>query len=404
MFHKLVSPNLLPTFSKDDYLLSLKTLLSPHKFFQTEAKKQVEAWFKNRYPSYHVVLALSGRSLLEVYLKSLNLPLGSQVLVQALTCSVVPGAIIKSELKPVFVDVTDTFNMDTADLIKKITPLAKVLIIQHSFGHPDNIVKIKSICQKHKLILIEDCAHCLGVNYSGQPLGSFGDASFFSFGRDKVISSVWGGALLVKDKSIYQKINQTKFVNKNIFWVSQQLLYPSIIFLVTNLYSFASIGKIIHYISQKTGLITKAVSFQDKNLIDTPLYSYPNQLAILALNQLNKLDRLLDNRRTLAKSYSQIFDKKYYPSSGYLRYSLLVKDKSKFIDLLKKSNIIVGDWYYQPVIPDINLSKFGYNKGSCPHAELISQSIINLPTNPSLSQIDTNRLLSSIKHAKNHSN
>jgi len=404
MFHKLISPNLLPTFSKDDYLLSLKTLFSPHKFFQTEAKKQVENWFKTKYPSYQVILGLSGRSLLEVYLKNVNLPSASQVLVQALTCSVVPGAIIKSGLKPVFVDVTDTFNMDKADLAKKITPLSKVLIIQHSFGHPDNLEKIQSFCRQHKLILIEDCAHCLGVNYQNKPLGSFGDASFFSFGRDKVISSVWGGALLVKDKSIYQKINQTKFINKNIFWVSQQLLYPSIIFLVTNLYSFLSIGKIIHYISQITGLITKAVSFQDKNLIDTPFYSYPNQLAILALNQLNKLDLILEKRRYLAKSYSQIFDQKYYPDSGYLRYSLVIKDKSNFKNLLKKSNIIAGDWYYQPVIPDINLTRFGYTKNSCPNAELISQSMLNLPTNPSLNQTDTSRLLSSIKHANNYTN
>jgi len=401
---KLVSPNLLPTFSKDDYLLSLKTLFSPHKFFQTKAKKQVEDWFKNRYPPYQVVLALSGRSLLEVYLKSLNLPLGSQVLVQSLTCSVVPGAIIKAGLKPIFVDVTNTFNMDIADLAKKTTPLSKVLIIQHSFGHPDNLEKIQSFCHQHKLILIEDCAHCLGVNYQGKPLGSFGHASFFSFGRDKVISSVWGGALLVKDKSIYQKITNTKFVNKNIFWVSQQLLYPSIIFLVTNLYSFLSLGKIIHFISQKSGLVTKAVSFRDKNLINTPLYSFPNQLATLAHHQLNKLDRILEKRRSLAKSYAQVFDHKFYPQNGYLRYSLLVKDKSNFKNLLKKSNIIAGDWYYQPVIPDINLAKFGYILGSCPQAEFISQSMINLPTNPSLNETDTNRLLSLIKHASNHTN
>lgn len=404
MFHKLISPNLLPTFSKDDYLLSLKTLFSPHHYFQTKAIDQVTSWFKTRYPSYHTVLALSGRSLLEVYLKSLNLPLGSQVLLQALTCSVVPGAIIKAGLKPVFVDVTDTFNMDTVDLAKKITPVSKILIIQHSFGHPDNLDKIQSFCHQYKLILVEDCAHCLGVNYQNKPLGSFGDASFFSFGRDKVISSVWGGALLVKDKTVYQKIADTVFVNKSIFWVSQQLLYPSIIFLVTNLYSFASIGKIVHFISQKIGLITKAVSFQDKNLINTPLYSFPNQLAILALNQLNKLDRILEKRQSLAKSYAQIFDHQFYPQNGYLRYSLVVKDKSNFKNLLKKSNIIVGDWYYQPVIPDINLSKFGYILGSCPHSELISQSMINLPTNPSLNETDTNRLLSLIKHASNHTN
>jgi len=401
---KLISPNLLPTFFKDDYLLSLKTLFSPHKFFQTKAKKQVEAWFKNRYPSYHVVLALSGRSLLEVYLKSLNLPIGSQVLLQSLTCSVVPAAIIKSGLKPVFVDVTDTFNMDITDLAKKITSVSKVLIIQHSFGHPDNLKKIQLFCRQHNLILIEDCAHGLGVYYQSQPLGSFGDASFFSFGRDKVISSVWGGALLVKDKSVYQKIVDTTFTNTNIFWVSQQLLYPSIIFLVTNLYSFLSIGKIIHYISQITGLITKAVSYQDKNLVNIPFYSYPNQLAVLALNQLNKLDCILENRRSLAKSYAQIFDQKYYPDSGYLRYSLVVKDKSNFKNLLKKSNIIAGDWYYQPIIPDINLTKFGYTKGSCPNAESISKSMLNLPTNPSLNKTDIKRLLSSIKHANNHTN
>ncbi len=400
--NKCISPALTPTFEKDDILLSLKTLFSPQKYFQTKAIGSVNSWFSHQYPDYHLILAESGRSLLEIYLKNLKLQTKDEVLLQALTCSVVPAAIIKAGLKPVFVDVTDTFNMDTINLTKKITQKSKVLIIQHSFGRPDDIKTIKQICQKHNLILIEDCAHALGVNYHGKPLGSFGHAAFFSFGRDKVISSVWGGALLVKDKQTYQNIlDNTNFHHRNFFWVSKQLLYPSIIYLVTTLYGLAGLGKLIHFIAQKTGLITKAVSKADKTLTETPIYSLPNQLAVLTNHQLNKLDHLLTNRRQLAKSYAQIFNQTYHQDHGYLRYALTYKNKQKLINLLKPSNIILGDWYYQPVIPNINLSKFGYTKGSCPTAEKISQLVINLPTNPNLGKTDVNKLLLKINNAIN---
>ena len=75
---------------------------------------------------------------------------------------------------------------------KKITPKTKAIIVQHTFGIPANMNQLVVFAKKHGLYLIEDCAHSLGATYQGKKVGSFGDAAFFSFGRDKVVSSVWG--------------------------------------------------------------------------------------------------------------------------------------------------------------------------------------------------------------------
>ena len=81
-------------------------------------------------------------------------------------------------------------------------------MIQHTFGLPANINKISAICKEHGLTLIEDCAHCLGAEYNRQKLGTFGKASFFSFGRDKIISSVSGGAVSINDPVLAERIKQ----------------------------------------------------------------------------------------------------------------------------------------------------------------------------------------------------
>ena len=64
---------------------------------------------------------------------------------------------------------------------------------------PADIAAIHTLCRDHKLYLIEDCAHALGASYQGRPCGSFGDIALLSFGRDKVISSVNGGVLLINN-------------------------------------------------------------------------------------------------------------------------------------------------------------------------------------------------------------
>src|SRR5690606_31002986 len=90
-------------------------------------------------------------------------------------------------------------NIETLEKALKQNPKAKALIVQHTLGYPADIEAIASWCKKNKLVLIEDLAHsAFGQLEDGRLLGSFGDAIAFSFGRDKVIDSISGGAVCFK--------------------------------------------------------------------------------------------------------------------------------------------------------------------------------------------------------------
>ena len=117
---------------------------------------------------------------------------GDEVLVQAFTCVAVPNSVLWAQATPVYADIDATLNIDPIDVEKKITNRTKAIIVQHTFGIPADMDALVALAKKHNILLIEDCAHSLGATYKGKKVGTFGDAAFFSFGRDKVVSSVFG--------------------------------------------------------------------------------------------------------------------------------------------------------------------------------------------------------------------
>lgn len=115
------------------------------------------------------------------------------MILQAYTCVSVSNAIIATGAKPIYVDIdAQTLNINPQLIEKHITQKTKAIIVQHTFGIPADIHAIQSIVKKHQLFFIEDCAHALGAQYKEKMVGSFGDIAVYSFGRDKVISSVNG--------------------------------------------------------------------------------------------------------------------------------------------------------------------------------------------------------------------
>ena len=188
-----------------------------------------------------------GRSALYALLKNLKLNNTDEVLLQAYTCVAVPAPILWANGKPIYVDIDpNTLNMCPQDLEKKITKNSKILIIQHTFGNPADINTLLKIAKKYKLFVIEDCAHTIGGMYQNKPLGSFGDASIFSFGRDKALSSIFGGLLTLKDPKLLKKITtfrDTNYQKAPLSWIAQQLIHPLIFSIAKPLYDTAKIGE-----------------------------------------------------------------------------------------------------------------------------------------------------------------
>lgn len=409
MFEKPISIAFAPNVEKDDLELSIKLLFGQKPAWApVDPVGKLEDEFKKYFATKYAVSFSSGRAALYYSLLALGLEKDDEVLTQALTCVAVPNSIIWAGLKPVYVDIDpQSFNLDPKDLEKKITNRSKVLIVQHTFGIPAPLPEILKIAKKHNLIVIEDCAHSLGVTYSNKPIGSYGDVAIFSFGRDKMISSVFGGLTLTKDIRIYHKLEKFSqaLISPPGSFVNQQLLYPTLYTISIPLYSLL-IGKFFIKMASVFGILSKAVTPAEKigKKPDFINYKFSPKLALLALNQFKKLGWFLEHRKRVVGHYDTFLNLKEPISSRgkgrllpLLRYPLLVKDKQRLIKSAKSQGMYIGDWYDSPIALGSSsswagLSKFYYSMGSCPVAERVSKSIVNLPTHINLSLKQTERV------------
>ena len=396
----MISCSLSPNTEADDVWLALKTMLMPWTHHHGNAVDQVEQWFCRYFSVSEAVSFNSARSALLGILKSFGIGTGDEVLVQAFTCVAVPNSVLWAGAKPVFVDIDATLNIDVRDAEKKITPKTKAIIVQHTFGIPANMNQLVVFAKKHGLYLIEDCSHSLGATYQGKKVGSFGDAAFFSFGRDKVVSSVWGGVAVMRAKSKEQRAKLKTYQNKLPYpsraWIAQQLLHPIVFFLILASYNWAplsrrfTIGKVLLFLLQRLHLLSFPVYPEEKRgrkPIDFPA-RFPNALAVLALNQLHKLDRYNETRKTVAsyymkqlRSFSGYTLPKEAVGSIYLRFPVLMDDPIRMIALCKRNGVLLGDWYHHVIDPaGVSFDAVGYVRGSCPNAEAAALRILNLPT------------------------
>lgn len=104
---------------------------------------------------------------------------------------------------PVFVDVDlDTHNINSDLIEAAISPKTKAIMLAHTLGNPFNLDKIKSICEKHNLWLIEDCCDALGATYNGQLVGTFGDIATLSFYPAHHITMGEGGAVFTNNAEL----------------------------------------------------------------------------------------------------------------------------------------------------------------------------------------------------------
>lgn len=402
-----IAISLSPNTELTDVLLALKTMFAPWSWTRGGHVRKVEEWFRRFLKKKYVFSFDSGRSAELAILRSLGIGIGDEVILQAFTCVAVPNSILWMGAKPVYVDIyPETFNIDIRDLEKKITKKTKAIIIQHTFGIAGDLEKIKKITKKHKLFLIEDCAHALGGEYQDRKLGSFGDAAFFSFGRDKVISSVFGGIAITGNKIIADKLGryEKSLPFPSLFWIAQQLFHPISFAFILPLYNSLGIGRGILLVLQKLKLLSIPVVEKEKIGGKPRFYPrrLPNGLAILAAYQLKKLEKFNKHRVEIAKFYMQNIKGPYVfprhrPGDIFLRFPLLtinsVKRKVLF-DACKKRNILVGNWYSNVVDPvDVDLAKVGYVKGSCPVSEQAAKTIINLPTYPLMNLRDAEKVM-----------
>jgi perosamine synthetase len=138
----------------------------------------------------------SGTAALHLALAAYGFRPGSKVLVPAITFVSTATAALYNRLEPKFVDVDpETLSMSMADLERKIDKRCVAVIPVHYGGHPVPMDRLMQIAKRHRLKVIEDCAHCAGGVYQEKKLGTWGDIGCFSFEEKKCMTTGDGGML-----------------------------------------------------------------------------------------------------------------------------------------------------------------------------------------------------------------
>jgi dTDP-4-amino-4,6-dideoxygalactose transaminase len=153
----------------------------------------------------YAVAVNSGTSALLTALAGLGIGPGDEVIVPGYTFIASLSSIIYSRAVPVLAEIDRTFNLDPADVERKITPRTKAIMAVHMMGNPARLDELKAIADAHRLILIEDCAQAFGATYKGRPVGAIGKAGAFSFNVYKTITSGDGGMVVTDDEEVFRR-------------------------------------------------------------------------------------------------------------------------------------------------------------------------------------------------------
>ena len=336
----------------------------------------------------------TGREALLTLLRNLPIEHGSEIIVQGFTCIALPNAIHAAGLTPVFSDIDlETLNLDPQALEGKITPRTKAIIVQHTFGIVADTETLRSICDKHGVLLIEDCAHILPDVTGPKAIGEHADALMLSFGRDKAASGISGGAILVKDPSIASKIQSEEDAAKELSWcaIKRLLLYPMIFALTKPLYGLG-IGKVLLYIMSKCKALAPVISVKEKHGYQpTTIHRMPSALCALVRWECKRFHSLNNHRRHLTKIYSDGLTQCDIPKGVDVnlplqKFPIRVQDADAIRRQLKTHNIHLDDgWTGASVCPrTVNQEAAGYIAGSCPKAERLSRTLLTLPTHPTM--------------------
>ncbi|WP_441000654.1 LegC family aminotransferase [Fodinibius sp. SL11] len=267
------------------------------------------------------VAMVNGTSALQVALRLAGVKDGDEVLTQALTFVATANAIRYNGADPVFIDVDrDTMGLSpdaVQEFLKEYGEIREdgcynkqtgkriaACVPMHTFGFPVHLDELLTVCDNWNIPVVEDAAESLGSLYNGKPTGSFGDFGVFSFNGNKIVTAGGGGAIVTDDVEAGQHAKH---------------------------------------------LTTTAKKPHDYEYYHDELgynYRMPNLNAALICAQLEQLDDYIENKRALAKDYSDFFGRKGIKfrneqadtRANYWLMCVELEDRKERDDFLEKTN------------------------------------------------------------------
>ena len=311
------------------------------------------------------------RTAMRIALSSLGLHDGAGVALTAFNCRTVFNAVDQAGLKPVFVDITDDFQIDMADFRKKRSRFS-ALIVSHLFGIPcKSILAIRK--EFPELPVIEDCAHSFGSLIDGKPTGSFGDFAAYSYGTAKFPSVRDGGFLVVnRDRYILQVEAENSKLSSPTVWAElKNLAMGSAMSFLGKPFIYKNLTKpYLKGVESKKDLTGK-YSAKESTAYKSNKYRYLHKLSGVPA-------QIVVHKKSAAAWLKEMGREAIMdPECNYFMMPVLTEDRDALIRKYEEKGIELGPHFSKGIVW---AAEFGYKSGDCPNTEKICDTILALPT------------------------
>ncbi|MFZ4471088.1 MAG: DegT/DnrJ/EryC1/StrS family aminotransferase, partial [Pirellula sp.] len=197
---------------KEDFFNSVRSIALPGSTARRASaaeRSAVQDRLLRKFGFENVVLFPFARSAFHALLRSLDLPINSEILMTPITIGPMLEVVTDLGYRPVFVDIElETFSVNLIDLEEKLKGRPACFLLTYLFGYVPDIERISELCRRADIPLIEDISQNIGATFGGQALGSFGCAAIYSASLFKYVDSYNGAFAATKDRSLAQRLEQ----------------------------------------------------------------------------------------------------------------------------------------------------------------------------------------------------
>lgn len=181
---------------------------SPFRYYginQRNEVQQFEKEFADHLGLPYAVAVSSGTGALHTALSALGVGPGQEIIVPAYMWVSVVAAVVNLGAVPILADIDETFGINPADLVRRISPRTRGIIAVHMSGAPIAVEPIVEVAREHGIFLLEDCAQANGASIGRKKVGTFGDMAIFSFQMNKNMTAGEGGCVVTRDLQLYRR-------------------------------------------------------------------------------------------------------------------------------------------------------------------------------------------------------
>jgi dTDP-4-amino-4,6-dideoxygalactose transaminase len=356
-----------------------------------------------------VVLTWMGRTGLHAVGRAIGLGPGDEVVLTAYSCVVVTRAFSILGARPVYVDIDPaTYNMPVEGVLRAIGPRTRLVILQHTYGHPMPVEPVLAYCRPRGITVIEDACHAFGATVDGRPAGTVADAGFFSTQWNKPFSTGFGGFLAIPNADLARRVRS----------VLREAVVPSrslaLQLRAQLLVHEAVVTPRTHGLAQRTyqwlysrGLILgsgtpeEAAGVAFRRVPDEYFQRMSVPQAEAGLFEAGRFDAGFARRRVVMRVYADGLRGMGLPPAAegpgtlYSRYPLRVRNKAEVVREAMLAGVPIGSWFETPLhpIPLARHGDFGMDVDRFPCAMAAAREVINLPVGRATRDEDAARAL-----------